>query len=231
MRAAMVASALLVAGGCRTLGPPPEALADLLPVSAPESPELRRRTAWVHVESPEFRGAFRAVMLEERAPSPRVRLQLIPDVGGKVLDLVARADGECVGYWPHRDLAFRGAIGGDAPARRGLDGFLCITILEGAAPLTLDRVRAGRRIDTGFELRVSAAAGPSVRLLVQLDEEGRVERRSYRYAGVTWVEELAPVHEIRAPGFRWRLEAEASEGVDALPPALFELQVPAGVGS
>jgi hypothetical protein len=52
-------------------------------------PDYVRGRAVVEVESPWLSGTFTAVLAARTGSDPRVRLQLLPDLGGKALDLRA----------------------------------------------------------------------------------------------------------------------------------------------
>ena len=85
----------LFLAGCNSFGPLPSGFAlpelDTAPWSA---------SGTVTIESPWLSGQFRAAIAVVPGPEPRVRLQLFPELGGKVLDLTATAAG-VAGSFPH----------------------------------------------------------------------------------------------------------------------------------
>ncbi len=189
----------LLGAGCNTFtAPTEEALAALQP-AAPS--DAFRATATVTIESDSLRGTFDALLVAEPAV-PRVRLQLFPDLGGVVLDLIAT---------PER---FVGEVGDqsidcapvDAP--RSLLTFLGFTLLEMFHPVTPDRVRGQRRTDDGFEFDVVPAAGD---LTLHVVPHGRMR---FCFRGVPWVLEERL---LRARGFSLRVDDVAREPAQPKP--------------
>jgi len=199
-------SLLLLLTGCRSWGPPSKAtLATIAGLPAAPSRPSRARVR-VTMESDTLRGTFGALMVID-PQGPKVRLQIFPDIGPKLLDLVAT---------PRR---FAGHIGDrdridtspdDAP--RHLLVFMAFTLLEMAAPLTADRIEEAR--DAPGTLRIRPVAGP---LEIQARVEGSRIRRSFRFRHVRWdasvstgagegVEESRVRASIGAKGFSMTIE-------------------------
>lgn len=218
----VVVLGLTLVAGCGTLGPPPNQLREVLPATAPDEASFSRRTAWARIESQGFSGEFNSVLVEEHGANPRVRFQLLPELGSKVLDMVVTPQ-RTVGYWPHLGQGFD-------EAGRDLIGFLSVSLLENGARLSFDRIIAGRRSSKGYELEVRPViAGGHTRLRVFLDPDGSLLRREYRHLGVRWREVFRPVHRIEAGNFLWVISDEMTQGIDSVPTQLFELELPEGI--
>ena len=151
MRWTIWLSLLLLPTGCRSWGPPSKAtLAAVAGLPAAPSRPSRARVR-VTIESDTLRGTFGALMVID-PQGPKVRLQIFPDIGPKLLDLVAT---------PRR---FAGRLGNDRidtspdDAPRHLLVFMAFTLLEMAAPLTPDRIEEAK--DAPGTLRIRPVAGP-----------------------------------------------------------------------
>ena len=202
---------------------------DLIPARAADTVGALRRTAWTRIESPGFSGEFKAVSIEEGGAEPRVRLQLLPEVGGKVLDMVV-SPRRTVGYWLHLATSFEETRGPGEGGTRDLVAFISCSLLENAVPLTYDRVLGGRRTADGYELRVSPIMdGGRTRVEVLLAVDGTLLARRYTHRGVGWRETFHPAHRFQSRGFSWVLEDETVEEIAAPPEVLFELRIPEGI--
>ena len=132
---------LLAAHGCSTFEAPTTRDLDLVRGAAPEISTAASTTAEVRVRSERMTGTFSAVLASERGG--RVRLQLFPDVGGKILDLYASSE-RIAGAIPQAGSKVDDRTdSGELP--RSLLTFFAITLLEHHTPLTEDRVRGVRR--------------------------------------------------------------------------------------
>jgi len=207
---------LLVAASCRGFGPPPPEVLTLLDRRAPGA-TARHGTAVARVESHELDGEFRALVALAVGP-PRARLQLLPDLGGKVLDVTARAGRV---YGRHAGAAPVNARFADSAPRHPLV-FIGFTLLEHAEPLTRDRIRGSRREGDGWELDLEPAAGAgSVRVLLAPD--GTVAERRYEYRRARWTEQPGPPRTIGADRFRVTLHEEWLVSVDTIQDDVFAL--------
>ncbi len=201
----------LMLAACQGLGPAPPELEHRL---VDQETTYVRRQGRVRIESPWFGGEFKAVAVERRGTSPLVRLQLFPDVGGKVLDLVASPDAVAA-HWVHS-----GEVVQD---REELIGFLCVSLIENACPLSWGRVRGGRRTDEGYLVDLEPASNNlELSVRVSLDEDGRPLKRHYELGLVGWTEVLTPEHRFASRDFEWKFIEEQEESIPALPESLFE---------
>jgi len=214
MRASLV-SVCLHAAACSSLGSPPHELQALLQDRGEAS---SRYEAQARVKSARFTGEFKAVMVVSRGPNVRARVQLLPDFGGKVLDMTA-IPSETKGYWPHTGEVFDG--------KGGLPQYLAISLLENIVPLTFDRVVAGRTTPTGYLLEVRPVSEDRrTRVYVHLDRQAQVVRRDYECGVVRWREVFEPAHKLTSRGFEWVLADETSEEIPDPPAQLFQLTLP-----
>jgi len=193
MRAASVALIALTA--CRGFAPLSPELAARIDARAADDAGGGVAEGVVEIDSALLRGSFRSLYAWHGA---RVRLQLWPDLGDKVLDCAA--DG----------TAWIGRLPGDGPSvrrswsERARDPlrFFAMTLLERATPLRSGRVRGARRRDAGrWELDVRPASR-SGSLRVVVDEQGRWLERKYGFRGARWTERPDGVG---ARGFRLRI--------------------------
>ncbi|HIG11954.1 MAG: hypothetical protein ABGY71_13785 [bacterium] len=204
--------ALVLLAGCHSLGPPPPALRGQL---AAEHKGGLRRTGRVAISSSWLSGEFRTVSVTRLGPDPAVRLQLFPDFGGKLLDLVARPEGVCA-IWSHN--------GETTHKREGLIGFLSVSLLENARALTFDRLCAGRRTKSGFRVEVTPASSKiDLHLEAELNAEGTLVARHYSLGSVEWKESFEPQHSFSATAFEWTFHEETAEAMGAPADDLFEL--------
>jgi len=215
MRSALLA-ALLPLTACRTLGPPPPALIRALE-TAPPMPEAVRERATLRVDSPRLSGVFEAVLVARPGSAARARLQLFPDVGGKVLDLVATPR-RIAGTFPPTGESFEAALPPAGAAPRHLLFFMGVTLLELFTPVTPGRVRGARPDCDAWEVELEpVVAGGEVRAWI--DPAGAVTRRAFRYHGVSWQETAG---RIEGGAFRMTAEGRSRGTPSALPDALFE---------
>lgn len=215
--ASMATAILAATGACQQMGPPPPALLATLDegVVSAERRIAERRIAECRVDAPQFSGDFRAVVVQAPAPT-RVRLQLIPDFGGKVLDLIAGADAV------HADWPYAGGGDGEAPPA-ALSEAIGISLLEAAAPLASRRVLGARIHEAGWLLEVLPVfddAELTVHALV--DAGGRVLERRYRRGRMRWREDLRAQPRFAAPEFTWTLSDVRHTALEDPPDSLFK---------
>jgi hypothetical protein len=169
------------------------------------------------VDSPRFSGLFEAVLAARPGGAARARLQLFPDVGGKVLDLVATPR-RIAGFFPPTHESFEAELPLADGAPRHLLFFMGVTLLELFTPVTPGRVRGARADGGAWEVELEpAVAGGRVRAWI--DPAGAVLRRAFRYGGVAWV---ATADRIEGGPFRMTAEGRTQEPAGDVPDALFE---------
>jgi hypothetical protein len=179
---------------------------------AAREPTGERHIARSRIESDAFTGSFKTVLIA--APGPRVRLQLIPELGPKLLDLVAT---------PERLRVRWGALqdeDGAGPER--LARMVGISLLENAQPLAFERILAARELEDG-DLVELAPVVPGVGVRARLDARGQLVTRSYRDGVVRWQETLGAPHVFAGQGFLWHIEAAEQTPIPMPPASLFEL--------
>ena len=216
--------ALAVMAGCAVpFEPPtPSDIGNLIQFPAPPGPYVRARTRF-SIESLSFGGVFEGVVLARTGPSPVLRVQLFPDVGGKALDLVARPD-RITGYLPHLGEGIDMAL--PSEARLHLLSLVGVTLLEHLVPVTGDRlIGVQRDMACGYRLR-GAAVG--VELTAWSAGLGHTRREFQWVHGVRWTE-LAVAgrsSEISTPRLSARMEVLEITFPKTLPDSLFELKLP-----
>lgn len=220
--------ACLLQTGCASFGPPSTELAAQLREHAPPPAPARQR-ALVEVEGERFAGTFDAVLIWDGTRSS-ARLQLLPEVGGKVLDL-AITPARIVGYLPPAGIALEHALAGPQPPPRHVLTFIAASVLEVGTPITPERVLGERASEGGRELSLRPVF-PGLELHARVDLQGRLVSRAYRLRGVRWQERIGPGQRIfEARGVRWILSERPVEAIAAPPAALFELELPEGLRS
>lgn len=187
----------LATSACTTWHAPSEA--ELARIRAGHRPttDVLSITSEVTIDSERLRGTFEGVLVSD--PAGRIRVQLFPDLGGKILDLVADEDA-IVGSIPQAEIRVEGnPREGNLP--RHLLTFFAITLLEAAVPLHPDRVVDVRTEGAHLWVRVRPrVAGSEVEIAI--DAEGRVIAREYRFRHVGWCERPGSVTEVVGAGFR-----------------------------
>ncbi len=223
--AAALIVAIVACTGCA--GPraldPGVAAALLANASASSTAPFRER-ARVRITTDRLRGDFEAVLVAVPGPQPRARLQLFPEVGGKILD-VAATPKRITGVMPQAGRSIDATVDEDgaAHAERDVLFFIGATLLERFAPLVPSRVE---RSDGGALDLAPVFAGVSVTALV--DGDGRVHERRYRFRGASWVERDGDRVEIEGHDFQMTIERGAPEPLDptATPDSLFVIPRP-----
>ncbi len=225
MRPAL-ALALLAAAGCpgfETPGPP-ETSRLLLSMPPPGAPFIRLKVRMT-IDSPALAGVFDGVIVLRTGTRPAVRAQFFPDLGGKVIDLLARPD-RITGYFPLQKEGIDLAL--PEEARLHPLSMIGVTLLEHAAALQAGRVTGVRGGDEGPWYRIAGAA-PGVELTLQLRGEFTVRQFAWKH-GVQWCETSSSTGAtVAAPGLSVRLDILERQHPDPLPESLFELALPAEV--
>jgi hypothetical protein len=154
-----------------------------------------------------------------------VRMQCLPDLGGKVVDLLARPD-RIVGHFPQLNQGMDLALPGRE--RTGPIMMMGIGLLEMFAPVTVDRVIGARRDEKGrlLKLRPVVEGGCVIALLAP---DGRIVRRTFEW-GTRWEEEWVSDREVivRAPGMELRVSRMESRTLESAADSLFQLELPPG---
>lgn len=203
----MRAWALLALAGCGLPAPTASDLAFVRQVPPPPGP-YARVTAVADIDGERLAGTFDVLLLARTGPRPLVRLQLLPDLGGKALDLVASPE-RLSGRFPHTGEELDWALPDDARAHPML--FIAITLLERFAPVTEDRLLGAER--GRYEL------APVV-------EGSRVlwSEAETRLGWGAWIRWTRRAGEVVAPGFRLRLRDVKVEALGTLDEGLLRLR-------
>jgi hypothetical protein len=193
--------------------------AELALLDAAPPPSFLRGAGVVRIDAPFLSGVFDARLVAACGSAPRVRLQLFPEVGGKILDLAASAAG-AAGAVPPAGLDWRTELGAASPPPHTML-FFAVTLLERFASLTPERALGVRRRGGLVEVSLRpVVAGTEV--IAVLGAPGEVRERRYRYAGAAWREVLGPPYLVEGAGFSLRVDAERLEAVTAVPDRAFE---------
>lgn len=211
------------AWGCRGLSEPgPEVQRQVRELSVPDG-SVRRR-ANVELEASGLLGKYVGAAVLRAGEEPAARLQLLPNVGSKLLDLAVNGD-RISGYFPAAGVRVDHARSGGAPPRHVLS-FLAASLLEQVVPLE-GRVLGVIREDEGGALLRAEGALEGVALRVRLDGQGRVVERRYKLRQVSWTETIeGGSRAFRGRGFAWTMTDIEEAGIPAPPDALFQLELP-----
>jgi hypothetical protein len=193
--------ALAAAPGCRTGAGEAEVPTTSLP-PAPAAPTVPfRLQAEVEIESPTLRGHFDLILAAAPGAHPRLRAQLFPALGPKILDLSASTR-RLEARIPQERHSLAVDLTRPVPAEvtRELAFLLGVTLLESLGPPPQERALAARRTAEGFVVR-TAPLLPSIEVEVDLDPAGQVRRRRFRLGRIAFTEIL------ESPDAR-RVEAE-----------------------
>lgn len=180
-----------ILAGCAGWTEPP---ADYRPRGHSELPRYLRSTATVDIQSPWISGTFTAAVAARTGDDPAVRLQLLPDLGGKALDLLARPD-RVTGSFPHTGERIDWRLPDDARAHPLF--FIAITLLEEFGPAADRRVIAVRP----GEARLRPVV-PGTRVELRDTEDGGSEKR-ISWGAARWT--YAVGRSVEAPDLRIRV--------------------------
>lgn len=215
--------ALAVLAGCAAVdGPPPPAL--LARLAQPAAPAARVSAGTLELDGAGLRGTFEArVAVRARGGARDVRLQLFPDIGGKLLDVVA-TPAAIHGRFPQAGRAVDHDAGAATPPSLLL--LVGLTLLELETPITAVRVLGARSRGDGWDVRLEPAM-PGLSVRAWLDAAGDPVQHALGWRGAHWLVDHA-ARTIRGPGFVARFDVR--ETVErALPDAAFQLE-PAAEG-
>ena len=189
-------------------------------VDRPQRLKLR-----LDIESPWLSGQFDGVVLVK--PGPVVRAQFFPDVGGKVIDLLAKPT-RITGYFPMVHEGLDCALPDEAVPHPLL--FMGLHLLERAAPITRERVTGWFAISTGDTIRVRPVVEDAAETLFLSFQKPRtiVWRRLRWMYGVEWKEvtETPDKFTILASRMKVRVEVLERQTLETAPDSAFELALP-----
>ncbi len=210
---------LALLAGCTSLDPAAPELVSKL-ASEPSDAVYLRRVCEVELDSVGMGGTYSAVCIARSGVPAAGRLQLLPQVGGKLLDLAF--DGQRIsGYFPAAGASLDHPRGTAPP--RHLLSFLVASLLEEFTPLTPDRVLG----QSGSELHLRGALeGCSV--VLELGPDSAVLARRFQLRGVSWREDLEGDWRVfRGAGFTWRMGPASDVILEDVDPGLFRLELTA----
>ena len=187
----------------------------------PAPAKLARHEAAVRIQSPQLSGEFHAVLITRNAPFG-VRLQLFPEVGGKVLDVLTTVESQ-KGVLPMTGATYDS----DAPRQSSILQMFASSVGLAQSHIKLsDVARAWRDQDGTAWLRLTPRFGVAD-CLVSIDGQGqRIYRlRAHAPWRMTLLDEA--VH-IDAPDFQLHGKLESREAIRSAPDGTFQLQIPDG---
>jgi hypothetical protein len=210
---------LLALAGCGLPAPTARDFELVRQLPAPPGPYVRAK-AVADIEGEKLSGTFDVLLLARTGPRPLLRLQLLPDLGGKALDLVASPD-HLRGRFPHTGEEIDWNLPEDAKAHPLL--FIAITLLEQFAPVTEDRVIGAGQTSTWAVLELSPLVeGAGVELIGRPWEFPNTFGRRFSWGwGVLW---KAREHEVTAPGFHLKLRDVKIETLASIDEGLLRLK-------
>ena len=200
---------LLIASCGGLEAPRPEDYETVRRIAAPPGPYARVR-AVADLETAHLSGTFDVLVLARSGRRPVVRLQLLPDLGGKALDLLASPD-HLTGWFPVTGEGVDWDLPEQASAHPLL--FFAITLLERFAPVTEDRVAGVADGEIELEPVVEGA-------------RVRYRRGQFRFgwgAAIGWT---VRGDRIDAPDFRLQLRDVKIESLGTLDEGLLRLELP-----
>jgi hypothetical protein len=216
-----VAGAILLLAGCGLPAPTARDFDLVRQIPPPPGPYVRA-TAVADIDGDRLAGTFDVLLLARTGPRPLVRLQLLPDLGGKALDLVASPD-HLRGRLPHTGEDIDWALPDDARAHPLL--FMALSLLERLAPITEDRVIGAGHSSPYvhvFELQ-PVVEGCSVRVIRNV-EPGARGGWGFHLRWGSWVSWTLDDQGVSAPGFRLRLRNLKIETLASIDEGLLRLK-------
>jgi hypothetical protein len=217
-----------LAAGCSGFAEPDPDTLKSLRLPGPASVAAQRITFTADLDSPKLAGRFSGVAIGESGPRPQARVQLLPDLGPKAVDLLARPD-RILGWLPQQKEGVDCALPGEAGLH--LITLMGITVLEQLAPLEATRIAGVRRDGEAWLLDVPSVV-PGCRTTVRYRPGSGVERRDFRWIwGVSWSQEFAGDREsvVRGGSLTVRILVVERTPIAATEARRFRLELPEDV--
>ena len=222
------AALLLGALACSPLPPtdtPPGLLLEWMDECRPPQ-ELRyeRKQGRVRIESPDLSGTFTAVLIRRNTDSPAVRLQLYPEIGGRVLDLVATPT-SFEGVIPPADIHLAWSSEDGSPPRH-LFTFLAATLVDEGFPLCAGRaLGAGPGPDHTWRARLTPTFD-GLDVVAVFNARGALIRKEYTLRKVKWRQLAQRPRRLIGQDFELLVLEETPSPTGPLDEALFHLERP-----
>ena len=200
-------------GACCGALPP-----DLATRLTADAPGAERLILEVELSSPHLSGLFDAVLITRAAP-PAVRLQLLPEMGAPILDVVAEPGAIAAYLHGAGTTTWRGQPDDPPP---GLGLLFGITLLEQHTPLAPARVRC---FAVGEPPRLTVVGLFPGTSLTEAELSGSsIAARTFHYGPVAWRDrQRADGGEVTGPGFSLRAKVREREAAPDLTDADFVL--------
>ncbi|MFT5289871.1 MAG: hypothetical protein ACI82F_001942 [Planctomycetota bacterium] len=201
---------------------PPTFLLSWLDANGPaESHAFERTQGRVRIESPYLSGTFTSALIRRRGVDPAVRLQLYPELGGRVLDLTATPYG-FEGIIPPADIDVSWSLSDGKPPRHFFS-FLAASLMEESANLSAERAIGAA---PGPEHSWLVALTPNfegLKVVATLDAHGILKGKEYTLRNVSWTQDTQGQRSIVGVDFRMTILEEATAPTDHLADSLFRL--------
>lgn len=213
---------------CSPLKPtdtPPDLLLTWLEECRPEDQQEYERTQGrVRIVSPYISGTFTAILIRRNGVSPAVRLQLYPELGGRVLDLVANPT-SFTGIIPQDDLEVSWSTEDGKPPRHFL-AFLAASLIEEGNSLCAARA-TGAAPGPDHTWRVGLTPTfEELELVAVFNARGALVRKEYDLRGVKWRQLARRPRCLIGDDFELRVLEETATPTEPLDDALFRLELP-----
>lgn len=203
--------------GCQQFHAPGPELALILKSSETAS---TRTSAICAIQSPAMSGGFRSIVVREGRPPFRTRLQLLPDFGGKILDIVAAPEDVRIS-WSYLPTA----TGNEGANHLALA--IGISLLESSTPLTKGRVIGIAKLGNGYLLDVRPAFRmPDLQVHVLVSVTGTIIERRYRLGRLRWAELPGQERRFYADQFEWVIQQSSTDMITTDSTVLFTVDGP-----
>lgn len=216
--------------GCALPTPPADLLAQL-DAQAKPAPGYQPTQLQVRWESDYLRGRFRGALAAVPGKTPRFRMQLFADIGGKVFDVAGDRD-RLVGHFPGTDRAWEHRLPLAATHAQPDPVLLIgITLWESYAPLTRDRILGAEKTEGGWRIWADGLA-PGLQLEIETTTAGDVRTRHYTWhRWIQWSETIIKTDDqlhirIEAPETVIDIEGTREAMRTPVPANLTSLQLP-----